>query len=99
MKKIELKKSRVFALAFVTASIVVSGIVIGQNPSNNNEQESGSCSVSDSEVISYLEGFGYSNITLVNGPNCNKLADTDYSYDTKVFVTQTQIIGHEDLPE
>lgn len=58
------------------------------------------CQVTNSEIISYLEGFGYSNVSVLSGEymNCDRICSSDYSYNTKVFCTETQIIGHEDIP-
>ncbi|MCB0284697.1 MAG: hypothetical protein KDF60_19095 [Calditrichaeota bacterium] len=58
------------------------------------------CQVTNAQIVSYLEGYGYSNVSVLSGEyyNCDRICDTDYSYNTKVFCTETAIIGHEDIP-
>lgn len=55
------------------------------------------CTVSESEVVTYLEGFGYSNITFYRTSSpCQMYVSTDYSYDTIIYLSGNNIIGHED---
>lgn len=101
MKKKILKKSRVVALAFAGVVLAVSVSAFSFKAEEHNGlkySETGNCGVTSSEIISYLEGYGYSNITLSMYSGCDVLADTDYSYDTVVYCDSESIIGHEDIP-
>ena len=100
MKTIILKKSKNIILATLLIAGVLGTVAIAQNPSNTNLS---TCEITGSDVVTYLEGYGYSNVvaTAINGSTrataCDWIADTDYSYDTYVDCSETAIISHEDL--
>ena len=101
MEKKKFKKTRSIILAIFMVTIVFNGVTIAKNSflKTESKQRVGDCEVRSSEIINYLQGYGYTNIVLSSIPGgCNVLADTDYSYDTIVYCSETEIIGHEDLP-
>jgi hypothetical protein len=69
----------------------------GETSEATQLKESRGCSVPQSEIVLYLEGFGYSNITFYKGWDpCNITVATDYEYDTIVHLSGSSIIGHDD---
>lgn len=66
---------------------------------NEPEAPAAHCENIDPAIIDYLQGYGYQVVSL--GPdgrmNCNRIAVTQYEYDTRVFVEDGQVIGHEDI--
>lgn len=102
MEKRKFQKPRVFALATVLIFSAVSMLghaTVKNEVSQERLEDVGRCGVMPSQIISYLEGLGYSNIILSSYSGCDVIADTDYSYDTIVYCDSEAIIGHEDLPE
>ena len=103
MRTKKTKKTRGISLATLLIAIVISTVAFAQNTTQPvNFLKLSTCNVTESEVITYLEGYGYSNINLtaVNGTTrataCDWIADTDYSYNTYIDCSETAIIGHED---
>ena len=92
------KKTKAVALAAFLGLITIGTVSTAQNsrivPS---EHEMGTCYVTEGQIIDYLQGFGYSGISVGEGPGCDRVCTTTNAYNTKVFCTETQIIGHEDL--
>lgn len=95
------KKTRNIVLAIFTFSLVLGSVTLVKSADNNpvvKQEKKPRCWVNPGDIISYLEGFGYSNIVLTTtGSGCDMMADTDYSYDTIIYCTELAIIGHEDL--
>ena len=91
---------RTIAFSTLTFAIILGSVsFLKSEEINDTDQKCKICSVPYAEVISYLEGYGYSNIVLVPVEGtCNVLASTDYEYDTMVYCTSIRIIGHEDVP-
>ncbi len=96
------KKTKAIALATGLTLMALSTVAFTQKSEDVSPATMG-CEVTGSEVITYLEGYGYTNIVLtpVNGSTrataCDWIADTDYSYDTYVDCTETAITGHDDI--
>ena len=52
--------------------------------------------VTDQQVIEYLNREGYTVYSLTPSGE-NRIADTQYNYDTIVYIEDGIIIGHEDM--
>ena len=99
---------RIAATSFTIALLLGSTSIVNSKEVKEKEEakktetvkieQARGCYVQTSEIIAYLEGFGYTNITITSlpGQGCNVIAETDYAYATYVFVSSTAIVGHED---
>lgn len=54
-------------------------------------------SVTNAQVIQYLAGYGYTVYQVICDDTCNRIADTQYSYNTYVYTNCAIITGHEDM--
>ena len=62
------------------------------------KKEVKTCMVPQNEVVAYLEGFGYSNVTFLRSADpCLMVVGTDYSYNTFVYLSGNNIVGHVDV--
>lgn len=93
-------------VAFLFAALSISFAFKGDNKvetkTANTEIAAAKCANINSDIVIYLETYGYSDVVVLSGypwGGCDKECDTMYSYNTRVFVSGATITGHEDLPQ
>jgi hypothetical protein len=86
-------------LTFVLCAPLLMGNLA--NPNEVMAQSSASsydCGVSDAEVVKYLNEHGYTVYQLDPEPGtCNRIATTQNTYKTRVFISDGCIVGFEDI--
>ena len=91
-----------FTLTFFTVSL-------GANVNGNFSKASGisrmevelveeECGVSDQQIRDYMLLQGYIVLSLMETETCDKIADTQFSYHTRVLIFRGTIVGLEDIP-
>jgi hypothetical protein len=84
----------------VTAALFFLGLAIipnGPAKAITTVETTSFCGVSDLDVIKYLNEHGYDVIELriVDGC-CDRMATTQNPYQTRVYIQDSRILGHED---
>jgi hypothetical protein len=100
-------KSLIVTLAFFALSLVsgLTNTVKAQTVTNTTTvsrtiiPDDTYCGVSSADIVRYLNARGYTVYKLehISG-SCDALATTQYTYRTRVIISNGMIIGHEDVP-
>ena len=91
-----ISKALIATLTLFFLGLAVAGS--GTAQASTSEETTAACGVSDTQVMTYLSEHGYKVIQLnmVDGC-CDRLAYTQHPYQTRVYIVDNRIIGHEDV--